>query len=90
MDGNHVVHRSEGFWNGISVDLSIELNLMANFKSSAGCTHGWGADEDKANIFLLSFPIVGEVRESFSLFTCVKRKTSEQHEEEGSVRKKRL
>ena len=62
---------------------------MANSKSSAGCTHGRGTNEDQVNMFLLSFPILGEMREAFSSFTGVKRKSSEQHEEEGKERTKR-
>ena len=89
MSGNHVVRRTPGYWNGLSVDLSIEQNLMANFKSAAGCIHGRRTHEDQVNIFLLSFPALGEISEVFSTLTGLKRMSSEQHEEEGKERRKR-
>ena len=88
-NGNHVVHRSDKCWAGLSVDLSIEQQLMANFKSAAGHTHGRGVDENQLTTYLLSFPAVGEIKEAMSTLTGVKRKTSSQHDEQGRKRTKR-
>jgi len=45
ISGKHVVHRSNKFWTGISVDLCIEQAMMRAIKGKGGVTHGRGASE---------------------------------------------
>ena len=41
-NGNHVVHRSDKCWAGLSVDLSIEQQLMATLNQQLGVLMGEG------------------------------------------------
>jgi len=45
MSGLHVIHRSDGYWVGLSTDLVIEQVSMRSLKTIGGLTRGTGISE---------------------------------------------
>ena len=56
LQGCHVIHRSNHFWAGLSLDLAIEQILMKSVKTTGGLTRGRGMSEVQRLVWLFLRP----------------------------------
>ena len=87
--GEHSVKRSTHSWAGLWSDLVIEQTLMRSVKSRGGLTRGRGMTESVRHTWTLSLNYSASIHDAMTTLTNMKMKTSEQHVDLSSSRRKR-
>uniref|UniRef100_A0A1B0CSS6 Uncharacterized protein n=1 Tax=Lutzomyia longipalpis TaxID=7200 RepID=A0A1B0CSS6_LUTLO len=87
--GYFVIRRTNKFWSGVSVDITIEQELMRSFKTSGGLTHGRGINEGTLSKWIGGIRHCIPICNSLEEFCQLKNITSEQHVELRDSRKSR-
>ena len=87
--GLHVARRSDRFWAGLSIDLTIEQVLMRSLKTSGGLTRGRGLTEQQRLIWLLSMPACAETNHIMQELTGVQFNSGEQNKDMSKARQMR-
>ena len=60
-EGYFTIRRTDKFWSGIWIDMTIEQVLMKSLKSAGGMTHGRGITESTISQWVLSAPYCSKV-----------------------------
>ena len=78
LQGYHVMHQSNIFWAGLSLDQAIEQILMKSVKTTGGLTRGRGMSEVQRLVWLMSRPTCLEINNTMQEYSSVSYSTSEQ------------
>ena len=87
--GFHSVRRSDRYWTGLLTDLIIEQVMMRSVKSRDGMTRGRGFTEAVRLMWVYSMHSCAQVHDAMTSLTGLAHRTSEQHVEFISARRKR-
>ena len=87
--GNHAIHRTAQYWKGIWSDLAIEQVLMRSIKSRGGLTRGKGMTDSVRYQWVHSIHHLASIHNAMTTVTNLTTKSSEQHMEPGTSRRKR-
>ena len=87
--GFHSVRRSDRYWAGLSTDLVIEQVMMRSIKSRGRLTRGRGFTEAVRLMWVYSMHSCVQVYDAMTSLTGLAHRTSEQHVELTSARRKR-
>ena len=87
-EGLFVVRRSDRYWAGLWLDLTIEQTVMKPLKSRAGATSGSGFTESVRTLWIYSMHASASYHDALSSLTKNQNKTSEQQHQ--TLRKSRL
>ena len=87
--GFHAVRRSDQYWAGLSTDFIIEQVMMRSIMSRGGLTRGRGFSEAVRLMWVYSMHSCFQVHDSMTSLTGLAHRTSEQHVEITSARRKR-
>ena len=87
--GFHIVCRSSRYWAGLWTDLIIEQVMMRSIKSHGGRARGREVTEAVCLQWIYSMHKCAGVHDAMTTTTNIKHRTSEQHVELGTSRRKR-
>ena len=85
----HTVRRSSRFWAELWTDLTIEQVMMRSIKSRGGLTRGRGVTESVRTLWINTAHRCSTIHKAVTDLTGLKHRTSEQHVEMSSSRKKK-
>lgn len=88
-NGYHVVRRSNRYWAGLFIDLTIEQVLMRSVKTHGGLTRGKGMTETQRLLWVLSMTACTNINDDMQKFTGVLYETSDQHKDLSKARQAR-
>ena len=88
-EGLFVARRSDRYWAGLWLDLTIEQIMMRSLKSTGGLTRGSGFTESVRTMWIYSLHASGGYHEALCSLTKNVRNTSFQHDDFGKGRLQR-
>jgi len=90
LEGAHVARRSNKFWSGLSVDLTIKQALMHAVKGCGGLTHGRGVTESIRTTWIATVHKTAAVKTALAQFADIDYcHDMTQHPERGKSRAQR-